>query len=147
MTLGKVIGAGFPLAAFGGRADVMTLLAPSGPVYQVGTLSGNPVAVAAELAQLRALEDGHYVHLDNLAERLAAGLEEAFASAGVPALVQRVKSLLSAFFTPSPVRSYEAARGRPWALRPRFSWDARARALSAAVWLRGLLPQRRPHAG
>lgn len=110
VTLGKVIGAGFPLAAFGGRADVMALLAPSGPVYQAGTLSGNPVAVAAGLAQLRALKDDHYVHLENLAERLATGLEEAFATAGVPAVVQRVNSLLSVFFTPHSVRNYAGAR-------------------------------------
>lgn len=110
VTLGKVIGAGFPLAAFGGRADVMALLAPSGPVYQAGTLSGNPVAVAAGLAQLRALKDDHYVHLESLAKRLAIGLEEAFATAGVPAVVQRVNSLLSVFFTPRPVRNYEDAR-------------------------------------
>jgi glutamate-1-semialdehyde 2,1-aminomutase len=96
---GKVVGGGFPLAAFGGREDLMRRLAPEGPVYQAGTLSGNPVAVVAGLAQLRLLDDAAYDRLEALASRLADGLAKAFADAGVPALLPRVRSLFGAFFT------------------------------------------------
>lgn len=110
VALGKVVGGGFPLAAFGGRAQVMQQLAPVGPVYQAGTLSGNPVAVAAGLAQLRLLDDEAYRHLDALADRLAEGLGKAFADAGVPHRLQRVRSLFSVFFADAPVRDYPGAK-------------------------------------
>ncbi|HXF72618.1 MAG TPA: glutamate-1-semialdehyde 2,1-aminomutase [Actinomycetota bacterium] len=109
--LGKVLGGGFPLAAFGGRADVMEHLAPSGPVYQAGTLSGNPVAVAAALATLELAERlDPYPALEANAERLAEGLARAFADAGVAAVVNREGSLLSAFFSEGPVRNLDDAR-------------------------------------
>ena len=108
--LGKVVGGGFPLAAFGGPAEVMGRLAPEGPIYQSGTLSGNPVAVAAGLAQLALLDDVAYARLGTLADRLAAGLGEAFAAAGVPARVQHVESLLGVFFGAEPVVDYATAK-------------------------------------
>jgi glutamate-1-semialdehyde 2,1-aminomutase len=110
VALGKVVGGGFPLAAFGGRADVMAQLAPVGPVYQAGTLSGNPVAVAAGLAQLRLLDADAYAGLDRRADRVLDGLAKAFAEHGVPARIQRVRSLASVFFTDRPVRTFDDAR-------------------------------------
>ncbi len=110
VALGKVVGGGFPLAAFGGSAAVMRHLAPDGPVYQAGTLSGNPVAVAAGLAQLRLLDDSAYAGLGRRADRLLAGLEKAFADAGVAARLPRVASMFSVFFADAPVRDYAGAR-------------------------------------
>jgi glutamate-1-semialdehyde 2,1-aminomutase len=110
--LGKIVGGGLPLAAFGGRAEVMKLLAPEGPCYQAGTLSGNPLAVAAGLAQLRELErtkDEVYPRLERLGAALEAGLVEAAAKAKVPAVVQRAGSMLTLFFTREPVRSWDDA--------------------------------------
>ena len=94
----KVLGGGFPLAAFGGRREIMRLLAPEGPVYQSGTLSGNPVAVAAGLAQLGALDSEAYAELDALADRLVDGLAQACRDAGVGAAIQRANSLFNVFF-------------------------------------------------
>ncbi len=110
VTLGKVVGGGFPLAAFGGRGDLMRLLAPEGPVYQAGTLSGNPVAVAAGLATLRRVDDEAYRGLTARADRLATGLREAFAATGVAAQVPQVGSMLGVFFSDAPVGDYAAAR-------------------------------------
>jgi glutamate-1-semialdehyde 2,1-aminomutase len=108
---GKVVGGGFPLAAFGGSAEIMSQLAPAGPIYQAGTLSGNPVAVAAGLAQLRLLDAAAYARLDALADRLIDGFGKAFADAGVPALLPRCRSLFSIFFTEaSEVRDYREAK-------------------------------------
>jgi glutamate-1-semialdehyde 2,1-aminomutase len=108
-TLGKVVGGGFPLAAFGGREDVMERLAPSGPVYQAGTLSGNPVAVAAGLAALDLIEKTDpYPALESTAQALCAGLNEALAA--VPHTINREGSLFSVFFTDQPVTEYESAR-------------------------------------
>ncbi len=119
--LGKVLGGGFPLAAFAGRAEVMERLAPSGPVYQAGTLSGNPVAVAAGLATLELAERvDPYPVLEVRAERLAEGLARAFAEAGVPAVVNREGSLLSVFFAEGPVRNFEEARAADHARYARF---------------------------
>ncbi len=109
--LGKIMGGGFPCAAFGGRAHVMEHLAPAGPVYQAGTLSGNPVAVAAGLAALSLIaEEDPYAGLEKTAEHIAAGLEEALEAAGVPHRINRTGSLFSLFFTPGEVRDHEAAR-------------------------------------
>ncbi len=109
-TLGKVIGGGLPVGAFGGRADVMSALAPEGPVYQAGTLSGNPLAVAAGLATLDVLgADPPYERLAELAELLAGGLSEAARAAGVPLTVNREGSLLSAFLTAEPVTDFASA--------------------------------------
>lgn len=120
VALGKVVGGGFPLAAFGGRADVMSHLAPAGPVYQAGTLSGNPVAVAAGLAQLRLLDADAYDRLGALADRLVEGLRKAFADAGTPVQVQRAASLFSVFFADQPVHDYEGARATDTAHFARF---------------------------
>lgn len=109
-TYGKVVGGGFPLAAVAGPREIMELLAPAGPVYQAGTLSGNPVAVAAGLAQLRLLDQAVYDRLEHLATRLCAGLAEAFAAHGVAARIPRVGSLFSVFFAAAHVRDYEQAR-------------------------------------
>jgi glutamate-1-semialdehyde 2,1-aminomutase len=119
--LGKVLGGGLPLAAFGGRADVMERLAPVGPVYQAGTLSGNPVAVAAGLATLRLIgEEDPYGRLSATAERLVTGLGEAFAGAGVPHVTNRAESLFSVFFTDGQVEDAEGARTSDHAGYARF---------------------------
>ncbi len=109
--LGKVMGGGFPCAAFGGRRDVMERLAPLGPVYQAGTLSGNPVAVAAGIATLElARERNPYPQLTKTAEELGAGLEESFAQRDIPATVNRAACMFSVFFATGPVRNFEDAR-------------------------------------
>jgi glutamate-1-semialdehyde 2,1-aminomutase len=110
-TLGKVMGGGFPCAAFGGRGDVMEQLAPVGPVYQAGTLSGNPVAVAAGIAALDlAKELDPYPKLERRAGSIAAGLAERFDAAGIAHTINRAESMFSVFFTDGPVRDFEAAR-------------------------------------
>jgi glutamate-1-semialdehyde 2,1-aminomutase len=106
-TYGKVIGGGLPVAAFGGRADVMQMLAPQGPVYQAGTLSGNPVATAAGLAMLRHAD---YPAVDAAAEAVIAMTTEALARAGVVHIVQRAGNLFSVFFRDEPVTDYSQAQ-------------------------------------
>ncbi|HVW43022.1 MAG TPA: glutamate-1-semialdehyde 2,1-aminomutase [Amycolatopsis sp.] len=114
-TFGKVMSGGLPAAAFGGRADVMGRLAPGGPVYQAGTLSGNPVAVAAGLATLRAADDDVYRALDANSQRLGALFTEALTGAGVPHTVAYAGNLVSVFFTERPVRNYhDAAASQTW---------------------------------
>ena len=109
--LGKVMGGGFPCAAFGGRAEVMDHLAPDGPVYQAGTLSGNPVAVAAGLAALDLVDrEDPYDGLERAAADLAGGLSAALAEAGTAHIVNREGSLFSVFFGARPVRDYAGAR-------------------------------------
>ncbi len=109
--LGKVIGGGLPVGAYGGRRDLMSQVAPLGGVYQAGTLSGNPLAVAAGLATLRALaEAGVYERLEALGAQLQAGLEGAAGEAGVPVTVNRVGSMLTAFFSDAPVTDYASAK-------------------------------------
>ena len=108
--LGKIIGGGLPVGAVGGRADGMASLAPEGPVYQAGTLSGNPLAVAAGLAALSALEDEPpYERLEMLAMKLCDGLGQAAANANVPVTINREGSLFSLFFTGSAVTDYDTA--------------------------------------
>ncbi|KUI13136.1 glutamate-1-semialdehyde aminotransferase [Mycobacterium sp. GA-1285] len=109
-TFGKVMSGGLPAAAFGGRAEVMERLAPLGPVYQAGTLSGNPVAMAAGLATLRAADDAAYAELDANADRLTALLEQALTEAGVAHTVSRAGNMFSVFFTDQPVRDFASAR-------------------------------------
>jgi glutamate-1-semialdehyde 2,1-aminomutase len=114
-TFGKVMSGGLPAAAFGGRADVMSQLAPAGPVYQAGTLSGNPLAVAAGLATLRAADRAVYTTLDAHAARLSGLIAEALTSAGVPHRVQFAGNLLSVFFTETPVVDFAtAAAAQTW---------------------------------
>jgi len=108
--LGKVIGGGLPAAAYAGRRDLMEQIAPAGDVYQAGTLSGNPLATAAGLATLRLLDERAYAKLDDLARKLAAGLEEAARGAGVEASTAAEPGLVTLFFAPEPPRSYEEAR-------------------------------------
>jgi glutamate-1-semialdehyde 2,1-aminomutase len=107
--LGKIIGGGLPVGAYGGRADVMALVAPAGPVYQAGTLSGNPVAMSAGLWALGRLTRKLYVDLARRGERLAAGLADAARGAGVALQVNAFGSLVTPFFTDTPVRDYESA--------------------------------------
>jgi glutamate-1-semialdehyde 2,1-aminomutase len=126
-TFGKIIGGGLPVGAFGGRADIMDCLAPLGPVYQAGTLSGNPLAMAAGLAALHELagpeagspgfsrsgdagpakagtpNEGHYARLETLGAQLEAGMKEAARSAGVPVQFQRIGSMFCGYFTSEPV--------------------------------------------
>jgi glutamate-1-semialdehyde 2,1-aminomutase len=115
-TFGKVMGGGFPAAAFGGRADVMAKLAPAGPVYQAGTLSGNPVATAAGLATLRAATGDVYARLGVAAHRLADETSAALSAVGVPHVVQFAGTMFSVFFTTADdvtaVRDYDAARAQ-----------------------------------
>jgi glutamate-1-semialdehyde 2,1-aminomutase len=109
--LGKIIGGGLPVAAYGGRADIMSLVSPLGPVYQAGTLSGNPLAMAAGLASLSLAAESDYGYLEMLAQRLQTGLIEAADKAGVELTVNRVASMLSAFFTRGPVTNLVSAQG------------------------------------
>ena len=110
--LGKVMGGGFPCAAFGGRSDVMERLAPTGPVYQAGTLSGNPVAVAAGIAALElAVKRDPYPELTATAETMQKELDDVFTEAGLAATINRAASMFSVFFSEGPVRDYaDAAR-------------------------------------
>lgn len=109
-TLGKVIGGGLPVGAYGGARTLMERVAPLGPVYQAGTLSGNPLAMTAGLETLRHLDADAYKLLEKQAARLQSGLEQAAAKAGVTATVQRVGSMLTLFFHPGPVVDFETAR-------------------------------------
>ncbi|MBV9292620.1 MAG: glutamate-1-semialdehyde 2,1-aminomutase [Frankiales bacterium] len=109
-TFGKVMSGGLPAAAFGGRADVMQQLAPAGAVYQAGTLSGNPVAVAAGLAQLRLCTDEVYAHVDKTAASVAGIVTDALTAAGVPHRVNTAGSLFSIFFTDQPVVDFASAK-------------------------------------
>ena len=110
--LGKVMGGGFPCAAFAGAAEVMEHLAPEGPVYQAGTLSGNPVAVAAGLAALELVDrEDPYPALERVASDLSEGVSAALADQGVAHTINREGSLFSVFFGPDPVRDYAGARG------------------------------------
>ncbi len=109
--LGKIIGGGLPAAAFGGRADVMDMLAPDGPVYQAGTLSGNPIATAAANATLDILiAEKPYKVLEEMSRRLQAGLTEAAADADLPMTINSAGSLFSCFFTDKPVRNFSDAQ-------------------------------------
>ncbi|MEU0649761.1 glutamate-1-semialdehyde 2,1-aminomutase [Streptomyces umbrinus] len=112
MTFGKVMGGGFPAAAFGGRRDVMAYLAPAGPVYQAGTLSGNPVATAAGLAQLRLLDDAAYVKVDAVSEQIRTLVTDALTKEGVVHRLQNASNMFSVFFTEADVRNYEDAKAQ-----------------------------------
>ena len=119
-TFGKVMGGGFPAAAFGGRADLMARLSPDGPVYQAGTLSGNPVATAAGLATLRGCDDDLYRRLQQSADTVSTAASEALTQQGVPHTVQRAGSMFSIFFREGPVTDYAAAQGQDTAAFGRF---------------------------
>jgi len=109
--LGKIVGGGLPLAAYGGRRAILEKVSPLGPVYQAGTLSGNPIAVSAGLATLSALDAPLYARLEALGAKLEAGLSASIAAHGVPACVQRVGSMITLFFAEGPIASWgDAAR-------------------------------------
>ena len=118
--LGKIIGGGLPVGAYGGRADVMALVAPAGPVYQAGTLSGNPLAMTAGLWSLTALSPKLYRHLAKLGAHLADGLARAARDAGVPLQVNAFGSLVTPFFTSEPVRDLQGAMKADTAAYGRF---------------------------
>jgi glutamate-1-semialdehyde 2,1-aminomutase len=121
--LGKIVGGGFPVGAYGGRADVMKKVMPAGPVFQAGTLSGNPVAMAAGLATLQELRDtAPYARLDRLAGVLTDGLKQAAHDAGVPHSLNRVGSMWTLFFTDGPVTDYESAKRCDTARFAAFFW-------------------------
>ncbi|MFB8237657.1 glutamate-1-semialdehyde 2,1-aminomutase [Kitasatospora purpeofusca] len=110
LTFGKVMGGGFPAAAFGGRADVMAHLAPAGPVYQAGTLSGNPIATAAGLAQLRGCTDEVYTAVDRVAAEVSGLVSAALAKEGVTHRLQTAGNMFSVFFTEDAVTNYDEAK-------------------------------------
>ena len=147
--LGKIIGGGLPAAAYGASATIMDQVSPVGPIYQAGTLSGNPLAMAAGLTTLRLLRDEPpYERLETLSARLAEGLDRAATDAGIPHVVQRVGSMLTLFFHDGPVHNYDdAKRERHPALRPLLLGDARPRRLSAVQPVRGRLRLGRAHRG
>jgi glutamate-1-semialdehyde 2,1-aminomutase len=107
--LGKIVGGGMPLAVYGGRRDIMSVVAPLGPVYQGGTLSGNPAAVSAGLATLKLLDAALYDKLEALGARLEAGLARAAKDADVACTVQRVGSMITMFFGATPVKNFDDA--------------------------------------
>jgi glutamate-1-semialdehyde 2,1-aminomutase len=110
-TFGKIIGGGVPVAAYGGRADLMNNVAPLGPVYQAGTLAGNPLAMSAGIATLKQLAaPGFYEAIEKRARRLADGLRNAAQNVGVPAQVNAIGSLATLFFAPQPIRNYNDAK-------------------------------------
>jgi glutamate-1-semialdehyde 2,1-aminomutase len=121
--LGKIVGGGFPVGAYGGRADILKRVLPAGPVFQAGTLSGNPVAMAAGIVTLRELkETSPYAELDRLGIMLADGLRKAAGEAGVAANVNQVGSMWTLFFTAAPVTDYESAKNADSARFAKFFW-------------------------
>ena len=120
-TLGKIIGGGLPVGAFGGRADIMNRLSPAGPVYQAGTLSGNPLAMAAGLATLRGLQaPGVYAHLEHVGERFATGMAQVFARHDVPHVTAHRGSMVGFFFTGGPVTNLTSAKSADTVFYGRF---------------------------
>nr|WP_255698055.1 glutamate-1-semialdehyde 2,1-aminomutase [Tessaracoccus sp. ZS01] len=120
VTFGKVVGGGMPLAALAGRAEVMQFLAPVGPVYQAGTLSGNPLATAAGLATLRLADEAVYAHVDRRSLELQAAVTEALTAASVPHTIQAAGSLFSVFFRDGSVADYEDAKDQDTQAFARF---------------------------
>ncbi len=121
--LGKIIGGGLPVGAFGGRAEIMDKLMPVGPVFQAGTLSGNPLAMASGQATLRELKDhSPYDRLERLTTRLARGLHEAVHEAGIPHMVPHLASMFTLFFNSAPVTNYSEAKRSNTELFAKFFW-------------------------
>jgi glutamate-1-semialdehyde 2,1-aminomutase len=121
--LGKILGGGMPVGAYGGRSDVMDFVSPVGPVYQAGTLSGNPLAMACGIATLETLKAANpYERLEKQTERLAAGLDAAAASAGIPHTVARVGSMFTLFFNAEPVTGFKIAATCDTARFARYFW-------------------------
>ncbi len=132
-TLGKIIGGGLPVGAYGGKQEIMELVAPSGPVYQAGTLSGNPLAMAAGLTTLRTTaEPNFHERLESLGERWRGGMSDAAASSGVPFTINQVGSMVSIFFTGDPVTDFvSAARSDTEAFKD-FFWHMLSRGIYLA---------------
>lgn len=121
--LGKIVGGGLPVGAYGGRADIMRKIMPAGPVFQAGTLSGNPLAMAAGLATLEELRDrSPYEHMEKLAQQLEIGLTDAAKQANIPHRFQRVGSMWTLFFNPDAVTDYDTAKKSDAAKFGRFFW-------------------------
>jgi glutamate-1-semialdehyde 2,1-aminomutase len=122
-TLGKIVGGGLPVGAYGGRAEIMDHILPAGKVFQAGTLSGNPLATAAGIATLKTLRDNNpYPQLEQQSRRLAEGLAEAAAAAGLPHSVTRVGSMMTLFFNPEPVIDWTTASRSDTARFARYFW-------------------------
>ena len=119
-TLGKIIGGGFPVGAYGGRRDVMEMVSPAGPVYQAGTLSGNPIAMTAGLATLNALNDESYAQLETRGAQLEAGIVDALKQHNIAAQLQRQGSMWTLFFNAEPVTSYAQAKASDLTMYGRF---------------------------
>jgi glutamate-1-semialdehyde 2,1-aminomutase len=132
-TLGKIIGGGLPVGAYGGRREIMDLVAPTGPVYQAGTLSGNPLAMAAGLATLRATgEPGFYERLEELGRRWRQGMNEAASAGGVPFAINQVGSMASIFFTGGPVSDFATAASSDTEAFKGFFWHMISRGIYLA---------------
>jgi glutamate-1-semialdehyde 2,1-aminomutase len=132
-TLGKIIGGGVPVAAYGGRAELMNHVAPLGPVYQAGTLAGNPLAMRAGIAALKQLtKPGLYEGTAHLAERLVSGLHTELAASGIPARINAMGSLATIFFAPGPVRNYADAKRSDTKRYARFFREMLARGIFLA---------------
>jgi len=132
-TLGKIVGGGFPVGVYGGRADLMRRIAPDGPVYQAGTLSGNPIAMAAGLATLREIEaPGFYDQLERRTARLLDGLQEAARRHGVPMTAGHAGSMWGMYFVEGPVRNYADAKRSDTALFARWHKAALTRGVFLA---------------
>jgi len=125
--LGKVLGHGLPVGAYGGRREIMQVVAPLGPVYQAGTLAGNPLAMAAGLAALRALDPVLYARLERASGRLERGIADAASDAGASLRVQRVGSMVGLFFRKAPVRTFEEAKDSDATAYARLFWSLLAR--------------------
>jgi glutamate-1-semialdehyde 2,1-aminomutase len=122
-TLGKIIGGGLPMGAYGGRAEIMDHILPAGKVFQAGTLSGNPLATAAGIATLKTLRDTNpYPRLEQLGSRLAKGLEQAAQSAGLPLWMAQVNSMMTPFFHPGPVTDWDSASRSDTQRYARYFW-------------------------
>jgi glutamate-1-semialdehyde 2,1-aminomutase len=122
-TLGKIVGGGLPVGAYGGRAEIMKHILPEGKVFQAGTLSGNPLATAAGIAMLAELRDHPpYEKLENLSARLATGLAAAATAAGVPHTIARVGSMMTLFFNPEPVTNWTVAARSDTKAFARYFW-------------------------
>ena len=131
--LGKIIGGGLPVGAYGGKREIMDLVAPSGPVYQAGTLSGNPLAMAAGLATLRAAgEEGFYDRLEELGERWRRGMREAASTGEVPFTINQVGSMVSLFFTGGPVTDFASAASSDTEAFKDFFWHLISRGVYLA---------------
>lgn len=123
-TLGKIVGGGLPVGAYGGKAEIMDNILPAGRVFQAGTLSGNPLATAAGIATLRQLRDNApYERLEELSAKLAAGLQQAATAAGVSHCVARCGSMLTFFFNPGPVRDWDSAAKSDTKAYGRYFWQ------------------------